>query len=96
MSNYSDVAKNIATTLVAAGGQVAHEGATERLMTYWSTGKGGIKIRWPEPCAYCRCLEHLGKYVHAHELHGLCANLEKRATGHWPNPTHSRQKHCPC
>jgi hypothetical protein len=82
--------------ITAAGGEIAHPGDTERLRAYWTTGKGAAKIRWAEPCAFCRCLTHLGKYVRPDELKGLCANLEHRATGHWPNPEHSRTKHCPC
>jgi hypothetical protein len=88
------VEDSIAVT--AAGGQAAHPGDTQRLMEYWSHGKGAAKIRWAEPCAFCRCLTHLGKYVRPDELKGLCANLEHRATGHWPNPEHSRTHHCPC
>lgn len=69
----------------------------ERLDTYWTEGKGAAKIRWAEPCAFCRCLERLGKYLpDPHRLKGHCANLEKRATGHWPNPEHSRTHRCPC
>jgi len=68
----------------------------EKLDTYWTEGEGAAKIRWPEPCAFCRCLEHLGKYLTGNRLKGHCANLERRATGHYPNPEHSRVKHCPC
>lgn len=67
-----------------------------RLDAYWVAGEGAAKIRWPEPCAFCRCLTHLGKYIQGDRLKGHCARLEKRATGHWPNPEHSRTKHCPC
>lgn len=86
--------------ITAAGGEAAHPGDTERLMRYWTTGKGAAKIRWAEPCAFCRCLTHLATATKGKmpptELKGLCANLEHRATGHWPNPEHSRTKHCPC
>lgn len=92
MSN--DVAARIAVT--AAGGEVAHPGSTEKLRAYWTEGEGAAKIGWDAPCAYCRCLDHLVKYVRPDELHGLCANLEKRATGHRPNVENSRTKHCPC
>jgi hypothetical protein len=68
----------------------------ERLDSYWTSGEGAAKIRWAEPCAFCRCLTHLGKYVKPEQLKGHCANLEKRATGHFPNPQHSKTKHCPC
>lgn len=83
--------------LTAAGGEAAHPGATEKILAYWRTGKGAAKIRWNEPCAFCRCLTHLGKFIHnPEELKGTCANLEKSATGHWPNAEHSRTHHCPC
>lgn len=87
---------NIQRTLVAAGGQAAHPGDTETLMNYWAHGKGAAQIDWVAPCAFCRCLTHLGKYVSPGELKGLCANLEHAATGHWPNAGHSRTHHCPC
>lgn len=71
-------------------------GGGARLDAYWTEGEGAAKIRWAEPCAFCRCKRQLGKYIHGDKLDGHCANLEKRATGHWPNPEHSRTKHCPC
>lgn len=67
-----------------------------RLDAYWIGGEGAAKIRWQEPCAFCRCKTHLGKYIQGDKLDGHCANLEKRATGHWPNPQHNKTKHCPC
>lgn len=77
---------------------VTPKGATgeARLDAYWTEGEGAAKIRWPEPCAFCRCLTHLGKYVKPEQVKGHCARLEKRATGHFPNPQHSRKRHCPC
>ena len=79
----------------ASVGTAMHPASTEKLMEYWAHGKGAAKIRWPEPCAFCRCLTHAGKY-YPKDPKGLCANLEKRATGHWPNAEHSRTHHCPC
>lgn len=79
----------------ASVGTALHPASTEKLMEYWAHGKGAAKVRWPEPCAFCRCLTHAGKY-YPKDPKGLCANLEKRATGHWPNPQHSRTHHCPC
>lgn len=69
---------------------------TERLDAYWTEGDGAAKIQWEAPCAFCRCLTELGKYVEPGQLKGHCASLEKRATGHWPNPEHSKTRHCPC
>lgn len=73
----------------------------ERLDTYWTEGKGAAEIDWPRPCAFCRCLKAMAEHAVPHGLSptrvkGHCANLEKRATGHWPNPTHSKTHHCPC
>lgn len=68
-----------------------------RLDAYWTTGAGAARIRWPEPCAFCRCKRQLSRWLHGRELEGHCANLEREATGHWPNPEHLRTKHCaPC
>lgn len=81
----------------------AGKAGEERLDEYWTTGPGAAKIRWPEPCAFCRCVDQIGAVLAKHgrpmspeRLKGHCANLEKRATGHWPNPEHSRTHHCPC
>jgi hypothetical protein len=69
---------------------------TGQLDDYWTHGEGAAKIRWGQPCAFCRCKTQLGKYLSGNRLEGHCANLEKKATGHWPNPEHSRVKRCPC
>jgi hypothetical protein len=79
----------------ASVGTALHPASTEKLMEYWAHGEGAAKIRWPEPCAFCRCLTHAGKYF-PKDPKGLCANLEHRATGHWPNAAHSRVHKCPC
>lgn len=71
-------------------------GGAAKLDTYWTSGEGAAKIRWAEPCAFCRCKTQLGKYLSGGRLDGHCANLEKRATGRWPNAGHSRKKTCPC
>lgn len=65
----------------ATPGDVA---STERLMRYWTTGAGGAKIGWGHEGDYDKCLVELGKYVDPSVLHGLCANLHKRATGASP------------
>lgn len=58
--------------------------STQRLMEYWSHGKGALKIRWGTGGDYDRCLKELGEHVRPEMLHGLCANLHHRATGTWP------------
>lgn len=72
--------------------------SSARLDAYWTTGPGAARIRWAEPCAFCRCKRQLAKYLPpGRRLEGHCANLEKLATGHYPNPEHSRTRHCvPC
>lgn len=61
------------------------EAATERLMKYWAEGPGAAKIGWGRSGDYDTCLAELGKYVQDPKiLHGLCANLHKRATGARP------------
>ena len=70
----------------------------ERLDTYWTEGEGAAKIRWEEPCAFCRCLDELARFFESkpEQLKGHCHNLEVRATGHRPNAENSHTKHCPC
>lgn len=94
-SEVEDAVRNILATMASVG-TAKNPGATEKLLEYWAHGEGAAKIQWTVPCAFCRCLTHLGKYVRPDEVKGLCANLEHRATGHWPNAQHSRVHHCPC
>lgn len=75
---------------------VGPKGGAGQLDAYWTKGEGAAKIGWAAPCAFCRCLNQLGKYLEGDRLKGHCANLEKKATGHWPNPEHNRTKKCPC
>lgn len=52
---------------------------------YWTRGEGAAKIGWGTDGAYDRCVRLLGAKVPAGiDVHGLCANLHKRATGEWP------------
>lgn len=68
--------------MVDTGGKQRHPEATERLMSWWTTGPGRLRVRWGEGGDYYRCLTELGRFVHNdHELHGLCQNLHQRATG---------------
>lgn len=60
------------------------KGNVEKLMRYWTTGPGAIKIRWGTDGSYDRCVRELSKYVPEAQVKGLCANLHKRATGEWP------------
>lgn len=60
--------------------------ATERLMEYWSHGKGAVKIRWGTDGDFKRCVRQLSKYVSDPE--GLCNHLHQRALGAPPGKGH--------
>lgn len=78
-----------------------------RLKKYWLTGAGAAKIRWGEPCDFCRCRNEVTaaivkgghKPMPPAELSGFCANLHKTATGTHPggedNGHHESGPHCP-
>jgi hypothetical protein len=52
---------------------------------YWTRGEGAAKIGWGTDGAFDRCVRLVGAKVPAGvNVKGLCANLERRATGHWP------------
>ena len=58
-------------------------GMPPALLRFWTTGKGGLKIRWNTPGDWTRCTRQLRKYFPQNE-EGLCAKLHKKATGMWP------------
>jgi hypothetical protein len=89
------LAQDIGCALRAAAGSKGGAGAGQ-LDAYWTSGEGAAKIRWGQPCAFCRCKDQLGKYPSGNRLEGHCANLQKKATGQWPNAEGSRVKRCPC
>jgi len=81
----------VATTAAAPGVLVAGDKApltvspdprAEKLRRYWTTGKGGIKVRWGTPGDWKRCYRHLSKFMGT-RAKGYCQNLHKRATGIW-------------
>jgi hypothetical protein len=61
----------------------------EKLRRYWSTGRGGVKIRWMTGSDWRRCYRHLRKYMGV-RAKGYCANLHKRNTGMWPGDRRNR------
>lgn len=80
------------TTVTAAPGRIPGQ-----LRRYWTRGAGAAKIRWGTDGAYNRCLRNLRKHVSREQLNGLCANLEKAATGHWPaEKAVPSSAACPC
>lgn len=72
-----------------AGNNVGHHGSVEALKRYWAEGPGAAQIGWGTGGDHTRCVrliqeeivEHGGKPLPDHEIHGLCTNLEQRATG---------------
>lgn len=61
----------------------AFRGNAETLREYWTTGKGGLKIRWGTPGDFTRCVKQVDKYMPG-RAKGYCANLHKRMNGFWP------------
>jgi len=71
------------SALVAAGGADRNRGNAENLRRYWTTGKGGLKIRWNTPGDWTRCNRQLKKYM-GPRAKGYCALRHKEMTGVWP------------
>ena len=62
----------------------------ERLRLYWTTGKGGAKIRWNTGGDWKRCVRHLSKYL-GKRAKGYCALRHKEMTGLWTGDTAHRK-----
>lgn len=69
-------------------------GNAEKLRRYWTTGKGGLKIRWGTPGDFRRCVRQLNKHMPG-RAEGYCANLHRRSTGIWPGHHGGKNKHGP-
>jgi hypothetical protein len=75
--------------VVNTGGQARHPAATEQLMRYWAEGEGAARIRWGTEGDHTRCTRLINEEITKKgkaplppdEIHGLCTNLQKRATG---------------
>jgi hypothetical protein len=76
---------------MAAGKEVTPDDAkaTRQLRTYWTKGKGAVKIKWGTPGDFDRCVRHLSKFVQ--DPKGLCAEYHHDAIGVWP-ATHAKQE----
>ena len=70
-------------SIQAAGGADRNRGNAEKLRRYWTTGKGGLKIRWGSPGDWTRCHKQLAKYLGPRSK-GYCALRHKEMTGIWP------------
>jgi hypothetical protein len=62
-------------------------GDAEDLREYWTTGPGGIKIRWGTPGDFDRCVKQLEKYMPG-QAEGYCNRLHQRAVGAPPGKGH--------
>ncbi len=58
------------------------DGNADRLLKYWTTGPGALKIRWRSDGDFTRCVKELRGKVR--DPKGLCATYHKVATGLWP------------
>jgi hypothetical protein len=91
--------------VVNTGGQARHPGDTERIKRYWAFGPGAAKIKWGSEGDHNRCVRLVneaivnggGKPLPPDEIHGLCTNLQKMATGQahdrFDNPGGNRGHH---
>lgn len=68
---------------------VSPDPRAERLRRYWSTGRGGAKIRWNTPHDWVRCYRHLRKYMGL-RAKPYCQNLHRRNTGMWTGDRRNR------
>jgi hypothetical protein len=66
----------------ARGGLDRNRGGAETLRRYWTTGEGGLKIRWGTPGDWTRCRRHLSKYLGPRAA-GYCQLRHKEMTGMW-------------
>lgn len=70
------------TTMTDDGADLASR-MPPQLKAYWLTGPGAAKIGWGTPGSFDRCVRAL-RDDFPQDPEGLCANLYKDATGHWP------------
>lgn len=63
-------------------------GQTEKLVEYWTRGKGAAKIRWGTDGDFKRCERYLRKYFPKNPA-GLCNHLHTRALGKPPGKGHA-------
>lgn len=63
-------------------------GNAEELRGYWTTGPGGMKIRWGTPGDFDRCVSALSKYMGPEDAKGFCNRMHQRAVGAPPGKGH--------
>jgi hypothetical protein len=76
--------------LVSAGGANRNRGNAETLRRYWTTGKGGLKIRWNTGGDWRRCVRFLSKHLGV-GAKGYCALRHHEMTGMWTGDRKHRQ-----
>jgi hypothetical protein len=76
--------------VTAAGAMDRNRGNAEDLRQYWTTGKGGLKIRWGVTGDWTRCVRSLSKYL-GPRAKGYCALRHKEMTGMWTGDKRHRQ-----
>lgn len=74
---------------VRASGALSASGA-DLLKKYWTTGKGGDKIRWSEFGDWSRCVRNLDKYFGSRSR-GYCALLAQEVNDSWVGDAENKQ-----
>ncbi len=88
-STLADTFKSV-LSVTAAGGADRNRGNAEKLRRYWTTGKGGLKIRWGAGGDWTRCVRNLSKYL-GPRAKGYCALRHKEMTGMWAGDRNNRK-----
>lgn len=65
------------------------KGNAGELRRYWTTGPGGLRIRWGTSGDFTRCVRLLNKYMPG-RAEGYCAKLHFRMNGFWPGDKRNR------
>lgn len=73
--------------IVASGMTKGSHGNEGKLRSYWTTGKGALKVRWGTPGDLTRCHRHLSKYVGPQRAWGLAQSYHRDLFGVY-NHTH--------
>lgn len=83
---------NVVLSLVSAGGADRNRGNAETLRRYWTTGEGGVKIRWNSGGDWRRCVRYLSKHL-GPRAKGYCALRHHEMTGMWPGDAKNRKEY---
>lgn len=86
---YGDAGLIQMNAMIAAGGADRNNGNAETLRRYWTTGEGGLKVRWGTDGDMTRCMRQLRKYL-GNRAPGYCALRHHEMTGMWPGDRDNR------